>query len=50
VRAEFLTRLMGEHLPAHPGYYGTMAWVMMMLELWFQRHAEAGLSVARDLR
>ena len=34
VRPEFITRLLTTHLPAHPGYYGEMVWILMMLELW----------------
>ena len=26
------------HLPAHPGYYGEMVWILMMLEQWLQAH------------
>ena len=37
VRSEFLDDLFERYLPQHPGYYGTMVWVLMMLELWFQR-------------
>jgi asparagine synthase (glutamine-hydrolysing) len=39
VRADFIETLIGEHLPAHPGYYGEMVWIFMMLEQWLQRHA-----------
>jgi asparagine synthase (glutamine-hydrolysing) len=42
VRGEFIDRLLGEHLAAHAGYYGTMVWVLMMLELWFQHRARGG--------
>ena len=42
VRADFIDRLQDEHLAVHAGYYGTMIWVLMMLELWFQRHGSAG--------
>ena len=35
----FIQRLLAEHLPAHPGYYGEMVWVLMMLEQWLQAHA-----------
>ena len=42
VRGEFIDRLLGEHLGAHAGYYGTMVWVLMMLELWFQHRARGG--------
>lgn len=36
VRAEFLDEL-NQHVAAHPAYYGTMAWVLMMLEQWFRK-------------
>lgn len=39
VRPEFVKVLLQEHLPAHPGYYGEMVWVLMMLEQWLRRHA-----------
>lgn len=35
VRREFLRRLFDEQLREHAAYYGTMVWVLMMLELWF---------------
>ncbi len=37
VQAAFIDKLMREYLPAHPHYYGTMAWVLAMLELWFAK-------------
>ena len=39
VQPAFIRRLIDEHLPAHPGYYGEMVWVLMMLEQWLQVHA-----------
>ena len=36
VRREFLDRLVKEHLPQHPGYYGEMVWILMMMEQWMQ--------------
>ena len=39
VREEFATRLLEVHLPEHPGYYGEMVWVLMMLEQWLRSHA-----------
>jgi asparagine synthase (glutamine-hydrolysing) len=39
VRPGFVDRLLGEYLPAHPGYYGEMVWILMMLEQWLRRHA-----------
>ena len=41
VRPEFVRMLLTEHLPAHPGYYGEMVWILMMLEQWLRRHAPA---------
>ena len=37
VRREFITTLLDVHLPAHPGYYGEMVWILMMLEQWLRR-------------
>jgi asparagine synthase (glutamine-hydrolysing) len=39
VQPAFITALLNEHLPQHPGYYGEMVWILMMLEQWLQRHA-----------
>jgi asparagine synthase (glutamine-hydrolysing) len=39
VRADFIDRLIDDYLPAHPGYYGEMVWILTMLELWLQTHA-----------
>jgi asparagine synthase (glutamine-hydrolysing) len=41
VRPDFLDRLKGD-LQVHPGYYGTIIWVLMMLEQWFQHHLPQG--------
>lgn len=41
VRQPFLDALMKQHLPAHPGYYGEMVWILTMLELWLRAHAPA---------
>jgi asparagine synthase (glutamine-hydrolysing) len=38
VRADFIDELVKTHLPAHPGYYGEMVWILMMLEQWIQHH------------
>ncbi|MGH8728536.1 MAG: asparagine synthetase B family protein [Burkholderiales bacterium] len=37
VRADFLDELMQTHLIEHAGYYGTMIWVLVMLEQWLKR-------------
>ena len=36
---QFIETLLTQLLPAHPGYYGEMVWILSMLELWLQRHA-----------
>jgi asparagine synthase (glutamine-hydrolysing) len=38
VRPEFMRALFQKHLPAHPGYYGEMVWILMLLEQWLQHH------------
>jgi asparagine synthase (glutamine-hydrolysing) len=38
VRAEFIDQLTSVHLPAHAKYYGTMVWVLMLLEQWLRQH------------
>jgi len=37
VRPEFVATLVDKKLPEHPGYYGVMVWVLMMLEQWLRR-------------
>jgi asparagine synthase (glutamine-hydrolysing) len=39
-RADYLESLLNTHLHEHAGYYGTLVWVLMMLELWFQDHVD----------
>ncbi len=41
VRPDFMTELVRTYLPAYPGYYGEMVWVLMMLEQWLRSHAPA---------
>ena len=38
--ATFLDRLLDTQLREHAAYYGTMLWILMMLELWFQEHVD----------
>ena len=38
VRPAFIETLLNSHLPAHPGYYGEMVWILMMLEQWLRTH------------
>jgi len=39
VRSEFVEILLKQHLPAFPGYYGEMVWILMMLEQWLAAKA-----------
>ena len=39
VRPQFADALFAEHLPAYPGFYGEMVWILMMMDQWMQRHA-----------
>ena len=36
VQPAFIRSLLDIHLPAHPGYYGEMVWILMMLEQWLR--------------
>ena len=38
VRADYIHTLLNEQLPAYPGYYGEMVWILMMLEQWLEQH------------
>lgn len=38
VRNDFIDELCNVHLNQHAGYYGSMIWVLMMLEQWLQQH------------
>ena len=39
VRPGFMHALLKDQLPQHPGYYGEMVWILMMLEQWLRVHA-----------
>lgn len=41
VRPAFIRTLVEQRLPEHPGYYGEMVWILMMLEQWLQAKAPA---------
>jgi asparagine synthase (glutamine-hydrolysing) len=41
VRRDFIDSLLSEHLSVHPGYYGEMIWILMMLQQWLLHHAPA---------
>lgn len=38
VRKQFLDELIATHKTGHAYYYGTMVWVLSMLELWLAKH------------
>jgi asparagine synthase (glutamine-hydrolysing) len=38
VRPEFIDELTSVHVQSHAHYYGTMVWVLMMLEQWLNQH------------
>jgi asparagine synthase (glutamine-hydrolysing) len=37
--AEFVDTLLTKRLYEHPGYFGEMIWISMMLEQWFRAHS-----------
>ena len=41
VRPQFVTRLLDRDVADHPGYYGAMVWILMMLEQWHRRERRA---------
>lgn len=45
VQPAFTDRLMKQHLPAHPGYYGEMVWILMMLEQWLRGSLQPDFSL-----
>jgi asparagine synthase (glutamine-hydrolysing) len=40
VRSQFIDRLTSTLMQEHPNYYGTMAWILMTLELWLEKHMD----------
>ena len=41
VRPQFVTQLLDRDVVLHPGYYGSMVWILMMLEQWYRRDRRA---------
>ena len=41
VRPDFIDELTSVHVQSHAHYYGTMVWVLMMLEQWLRQHGVA---------
>ncbi len=39
LRADFFDDLLRRRLYEHPGYYGEMIWVSIMLDQWLRGHA-----------
>ena len=39
VRTQFIDAVLKLHLPVHPGYFGELVWILMMLEQWLLAHA-----------
>ena len=37
--ADFVQTLLTQRLPEHPGYFGEMVWILMMLERWLAAKA-----------
>jgi asparagine synthase (glutamine-hydrolysing) len=48
VQQGFVQSLMRDRLPEHPGYYGEMVWILMMLEQWLRKHAPGYRLGGRD--
>jgi asparagine synthase (glutamine-hydrolysing) len=42
VRPAFIRDLLDCRLPEHPGYYGEMVWILLMLEQWLRASAGSG--------
>jgi len=42
VRPDFIRSLLDTLLPAHPGYYGEMVWVLTVLEQWLRGRSSRG--------
>lgn len=40
VRPAFVHSLLTQRLQEHPGYYGEMVWILMMLEQWLRGHTQ----------
>ena len=38
VRGQFIDELTSSYVSSHADYYGTMVWVLLMLEQWFRQH------------
>lgn len=50
LRPAFLDRLTREYLPQHPGYYGELVWILMVLEQWLQARRPLPAGVEKGSR
>jgi asparagine synthase (glutamine-hydrolysing) len=50
VRSDFIDNLLNNYLGEHAGYHGTMVWILMMLEQWFDQHATASYDLVQPTR
>jgi asparagine synthase (glutamine-hydrolysing) len=41
IRAEFIEHVIAEHRSGHAAYYGTMVWVLAMLESWLESNIDS---------
>jgi len=47
IRGDFAARLLNQLLPRHPGYFGEMVWILMMLEQWLRSRRPGFVASAR---
>ena len=45
IRADFINKLLEQHLNEHAGYHGTMVWVLMMLEQWYKQRQNQKINI-----
>lgn len=45
MQGEFVDALFSRHLQEHPGYYGEMVWISMMLEQWLRGKGKGALTL-----
>jgi asparagine synthase (glutamine-hydrolysing) len=49
VKRQFIEELISHRVSEHPGFYGELVWILMMLEQWLQRNKAANLASAGNL-
>jgi asparagine synthase (glutamine-hydrolysing) len=50
VRPRFVNELIATHRNGHADYYGTLIWVLMMLELWYEKKNRVELNSSQKLQ